>query len=204
MRAILRKLIPGILLLLFSVTRVSAYYDPGAQRWLNRDPIGETGGVNLFRFAHNDPHGWEDAFGLDPMIDAFPSADAAAIDAACYLKKHPLNVGGESYEQAAAIFNQNSQYYYNYPQHGKSDIRGKSDPDLKTKRDDQDKLAGTIHNHIKGEDFSSAKDLPPGKKGDIETAKDLGVPSYLLTPKGDIKKFDPRTGKPPTKIGHCE
>lgn len=32
-----------------------AYYDPTAQRWVNRDPIGERGGVNLHGFAGNAP-----------------------------------------------------------------------------------------------------------------------------------------------------
>ena len=32
-----------------------AYYDPGLQRWINRDPIQEKGGANLYRFAQNEP-----------------------------------------------------------------------------------------------------------------------------------------------------
>jgi len=30
-------------------------YDPNLQRWLNRDPIGEQGGINLYGFANNNP-----------------------------------------------------------------------------------------------------------------------------------------------------
>jgi len=30
------------------------YYDPESGRWLSRDPIGETGGVNLYGFVGND------------------------------------------------------------------------------------------------------------------------------------------------------
>ena len=30
-------------------------YDPNLQRWLNRDPIGERGGLNLFTFVQNSP-----------------------------------------------------------------------------------------------------------------------------------------------------
>jgi hypothetical protein len=33
----------------------SAYYDPGIQRWINRDPLAEGGGLNLFTFACNSP-----------------------------------------------------------------------------------------------------------------------------------------------------
>jgi RHS repeat-associated protein len=31
------------------------FYDPNLQRWPNRDPIGESGGFNLFAFSHNNP-----------------------------------------------------------------------------------------------------------------------------------------------------
>jgi hypothetical protein len=40
------------------------YYDPAAQRWINRDPIGERGGVNLDGFGGNNPINHTDAFGL--------------------------------------------------------------------------------------------------------------------------------------------
>lgn len=41
------------------------YYDPTLQRWINRDPIEETGGNNLYRFNYNSPIGVVDLFGLD-------------------------------------------------------------------------------------------------------------------------------------------
>jgi hypothetical protein len=41
-----------------------AFYDPSAQRWINRDPIGERGGANLHRFVSNQPADWIDRFGL--------------------------------------------------------------------------------------------------------------------------------------------
>ena len=33
----------------------SAFYDPGTQRWLNRDPISEDGGENLYVYVVNNP-----------------------------------------------------------------------------------------------------------------------------------------------------
>ena len=42
------------------------FYDPNLQRWINRDPIQESGGINLFRYVGNrpvdsiDPIGWSD------------------------------------------------------------------------------------------------------------------------------------------------
>jgi RHS repeat-associated protein len=41
------------------------YYDPNLQRWLNRDPLEETGGFNLYAFVENDPTTDFDALGLD-------------------------------------------------------------------------------------------------------------------------------------------
>jgi hypothetical protein len=32
-----------------------AYYDPGVQRWINRDPIEEDGGLNLYAFVEENP-----------------------------------------------------------------------------------------------------------------------------------------------------
>jgi RHS repeat-associated protein len=39
-------------------------YDPNLQRWLTQDPIGEAGGINLYRFLLNNPVDGVDAFGL--------------------------------------------------------------------------------------------------------------------------------------------
>jgi RHS repeat-associated protein len=43
------------------------FYDPGAGRWLNRDPIGEQGGVNLYDFCQNQ------SIGLIDVLGAFPA-----------------------------------------------------------------------------------------------------------------------------------
>jgi RHS repeat-associated protein len=40
------------------------FYDPGAGRWLNRDPIGERGGVNLYGMVGNDAVNGFDILGL--------------------------------------------------------------------------------------------------------------------------------------------
>jgi RHS repeat-associated protein len=47
------------------------FYRPDLQRWLNRDPIQEWGGINLYGFAVNNPMFWVDLFGFGP-IDGFP------------------------------------------------------------------------------------------------------------------------------------
>ena len=40
------------------------FYDPGLQRWLNRDPIGERGGLNLYAYIGNNPINHYDPLGL--------------------------------------------------------------------------------------------------------------------------------------------
>jgi RHS repeat-associated protein len=58
------------------------FYDPTLQRWLNQDPIGEAGGVNLFRFVGNSSINAFDPFGLSENaldnIDIFLSMNLSA------------------------------------------------------------------------------------------------------------------------------
>ena len=39
-------------------------YDPVHARWLNRDPIGEAGGINLYAYSRSSPLTYTDASGL--------------------------------------------------------------------------------------------------------------------------------------------
>jgi RHS repeat-associated protein len=57
------------------------FYDPGSGRWLNRDPIGEEGGVNLYGMVGNDPINYCDLLGLTPETDLFAAiARGSAAD----------------------------------------------------------------------------------------------------------------------------
>ena len=44
------------------------YYDPSTGRYLRPDPIGLTGGINLYVYANNNPINQFDAVGLNPAI----------------------------------------------------------------------------------------------------------------------------------------
>jgi RHS repeat-associated protein len=58
------------------------FYEPFLQRWINRDPIGELGGINLYTFVGNDPTGTIDPDGrfsfLWPIIIVIGGAGYAA------------------------------------------------------------------------------------------------------------------------------
>jgi hypothetical protein len=62
----------ALLSLLMSVNIASAFYDPGAQRWLNRDPGEELEGFNLYMFVHNEPVERVDPYGLQAYPPVFP------------------------------------------------------------------------------------------------------------------------------------
>lgn len=62
--------LPFILVALMGMVEVAnAFYDPGVQRWINRDPIEEEGGINLHQFAMNASVGFVDRNGLDIWVE---------------------------------------------------------------------------------------------------------------------------------------
>jgi hypothetical protein len=60
----LNRWLAVIPLLLLLVESAHAFYNPEIGRWVNRDPLGEEGGVNLYVFINNNPTTDMDAFGL--------------------------------------------------------------------------------------------------------------------------------------------
>ena len=54
----------ALFLYLWTVPPASAFYAPEMQRWVNRDPIQELGGVNLYLFVGNMPSRAVDYLGL--------------------------------------------------------------------------------------------------------------------------------------------
>jgi RHS repeat-associated protein len=68
-------LLSALGLLLLSQQCGQCFYDPGLQRWINRDPIEETGGLNLYVAMVNDPVASVDALGLDATAPTYNPAD---------------------------------------------------------------------------------------------------------------------------------
>ena len=61
----LKCILLALMHLVFLASSAQAHYDPNIGRWLNRDPIMEEGGVNLYGFVGNDALNSTDYLGLD-------------------------------------------------------------------------------------------------------------------------------------------
>jgi RHS repeat-associated protein len=60
------------------------FYDPNLQKWPNRDPISERGGMNLYGFVFNDSIDGADLFGLGLA----PGSGGALASMVCNCKQH--------------------------------------------------------------------------------------------------------------------
>jgi RHS repeat-associated protein len=72
------------------------FYDPNLQRWPNRDPIQEAGGINLFGFIGNNPICHADFYGLDPAFSpgiSMFSGLSSSQQVQAAKKSAPLTVG---------------------------------------------------------------------------------------------------------------
>ena len=93
------KLKPKILLVVAALIiywsglcTASAFYDPGTQRWLNRDPIEEKGGPNLVNYVGNNPISMVDPYGLKIRIPSlWPVQVAQCIAAQAKILNASLN-----------------------------------------------------------------------------------------------------------------
>jgi len=58
----------GVFAFIATTQVASAFYDPNLGRWINRDPIGEVGGLNLYTFVSNSSLNRVDRLGLDAAV----------------------------------------------------------------------------------------------------------------------------------------
>src|SRR5262249_38148443 len=71
------------------------FYDPNLQRWINRDRLGELGGVNLYGLLLNSPMSSVDPFGLVSVpMPPNPGAGACCEAILEFLKQLARHVRG--------------------------------------------------------------------------------------------------------------
>jgi RHS repeat-associated protein len=61
-------------------------YDSVHARWLNRDPIGEYGGVNLYRYVRDNPLEYTDPTGKFEVVIIIVPVVAVTVGLVCYIK----------------------------------------------------------------------------------------------------------------------
>ena len=97
------------------------FYDAGLGRWLNRDPIEERGGVNLYGFSFNNPISMHDLLGMSPSCDCCVSERNHVTNMALHVGNAQLDynqsqyavVGAEyAYDSAVAMENVAEATFY--------------------------------------------------------------------------------------------
>lgn len=73
------------------------YYNPDTGRWLNRDPAGEAGGVNLYSFVSNDGVNRWDLLGLKDFLIGFYGAGSHQGYGNVWFKQIYDDAGGSGY-----------------------------------------------------------------------------------------------------------
>lgn len=76
--SIVRSLFFATIFSLVFVSSTKAGYDPTIGRWLSRDPIAETGGLNLYGYVDNQPIRLIDPLGLIDSLDATAATQGPA------------------------------------------------------------------------------------------------------------------------------
>lgn len=69
------------------------WYLPQLQRWVNRDPIGEEGGINLYRFVLNNSVNLADPFGFEEYLRCVEDTSAGPPGARGHQKTKSVRTG---------------------------------------------------------------------------------------------------------------
>ncbi len=80
------------------------FYDPGAGRFINEDPLGLAGGLNLYAYSHNDPVNASDPSGLAAFLgQVYSPNDLLQVAEAVGRMWNPTNWRGEMVSVVRAL-----------------------------------------------------------------------------------------------------
>ena len=202
-------LILGTMLMLAMQARATMYfgrpYDPNLQRWLNRDPIQEAGGINLYRFVHNRPTVEVDplGFGANTITDGNTS----------YSSSGSMYGGPDGFAQPGPYYNPSPMPPFQSPldmlPSGPSLSDAQALADALGQGNDPNAVNG-IYNALNllaiagipegaaGEDLAAAKAAKPSLS-DCKTALKKAQDKVGKQPKGKPGKFGSPQGGTPKK-----
>ena len=191
-------------------------YDYGARQyypllpmWDRIDPLAERYyNVSPYAYCVNNPVRWVDKFGLEPG-DFFKTKNEAAIDFGFFYNPGSIK---QNIEFASFIMYDPSKRRYYYPKaiSGKKDaVKGA----ILTKK--SHKKVAMIHTHGAydkamfkdgvdwNDEFSGMEDtpndnmthIPQNGYDDISSANERNMDSYVVTPNGNLKKYNSQTGR---------
>ncbi len=158
------------------------YYDPRTGRFLQKDPIGFIGGINLYEYVKSQPTKRNDPFGLKPS-DCFDSEIDALFDAikeACKYEQDRER-GGYIYKTPTG------KYRYTYAVGLEGGIVALDKPG-----DVGNEIVAAWHTHPEGgtPDFTRPHDLQDGRKNYLGLPGCKGILMYVPDPALD---YDDRT-----------
>ncbi|HFV5985379.1 TPA: DUF4329 domain-containing protein, partial [Escherichia coli] len=189
------------------------YYDPLQGRYITQDPIGLSGGWNLYQYPLNpvhkvDPLGlsaWDDAksgachegicrlFSVFIGPDKFDSTDDAAFEALKKTNGHSICQGVE--HAGLVRKDKNNKYFYTPPKQGNVNT---SYP-FESPCPNGTETVAMYHTH--GSDSNGVYGDEVFSPADKELSKNKAISSYLGTPKGSFQKVEPNGDQPMNKSG---
>jgi RHS repeat-associated protein len=202
----------------------SRYYDPVISRFINADEQVSTSlgalGCNIFAYCLNNPTNKVDLLGNKPG-DMFDTMDEAAKDFANYINAKSISENREyasyiysktitvktfsHYETRrflwwswqAAVYTKSKKTVYTYRKPKKGTVDSSTPPINWFGRD---KKVARLHTHAAydpkyaSDIFSDYYDKAGNRRGDKINAINAGMPTYVATPLGTLRRFDPSDG----------
>ena len=175
----------------FSLTQSylrNRYYDPNTGRFTQEDPAQD--GLNWYVYCNNNPLTLIDPMGLKPG-DVFDTLDLAAVDAGNYL----LALTFDNDQEMCAIFYaaEGGFTYYEAENTAENKLLA-----FEISWDWDDDPLAYIHTHVfydidnYNDIFSNPENTAiPGSGGDTTGSDNCGLPVYLATPYGNLRKYTP-------------
>ena len=180
----------------------SRWYDPKQGRFITEDPIGFKGSINFYSYTGNnpvlfsDPYGFEDPYGRRLIegdvgsLYCFNSAEEAAIDIIQSINPLSKKLNREFCGSVCCL---DGCFFATIPSRGTiASCTANIECFLfGATTEAQYHTHGGKDNRFINEEFSDA---------DQEKAYDTGVPEYVGTPNGDIRRYTPPPKNPNKKF----